>query len=70
MKTITRELILKMCIITFIVCLLLVIINSTLMKRNAFENMDELLTTSANAYANAIEKSIEQMKSEVETFAN
>lgn len=32
--------------------------------------MDELLTTSANAYANAIEKSIEQMKSEVETFAN
>lgn len=69
MKTITAELIVKVCIITFVVCLLLGIVNSSLLNKNALEGMDTSVHASVEAYSDAIENAIEIFKARIETIA-
>ncbi len=69
MKTITSELIMKVCIITFVVCLMLGVINSSLMNKNAHESMDISVSASAEAYSDAIENAIAIFKTRIETIA-
>lgn len=69
MKSITSELIMKICIFTITVCFLLVFINSSLMRNNALESMDTAVSASTEAYAFAIENAIQVFKNNIETIA-
>lgn len=69
MKSITSELIIKICIFTITVCFLLVFINSSLMKNNALESMETAVSASTEAYSFAIENAIEVFRNRIETIA-
>ncbi|MBP7177218.1 MAG: methyl-accepting chemotaxis protein [Thermoclostridium sp.] len=69
MKTITRELIVKVCILTFTVCLLLIVVSSKFLNQIAVENMETLVATSAEAYGTTIENAIEIFKTRIEVIA-
>jgi methyl-accepting chemotaxis protein len=69
MKTIKAKLILCLSTIAFAICLLLGIINAFLIYNTAYSGMDTSVSSSADAYARAIENSINIYKTKIESMA-
>jgi len=69
MKSITSELILKICVFTVAVCILLVFICLSLLKSTSLEDMDIAVSTSVIAYEGAVENAIQVFKTKIESMA-
>ena len=69
MKTLKIELIVKICILTLAICALLGTVNLSLLKGTAMDGMDTSVSSSANAYSDAIKNAVEVFKTRIESIA-